>query len=76
MISIRGENSQPPPPQPSQSVAPAVRQREYFARQFEELLSRADSDDSEAFSLSSLKKIFKIGGIALDGANILGNLLP
>ncbi len=47
-----------------------------FARELEELLARADDDDSEAFSISGLKKIFKIGGIALDGANIIGSLFP
>ncbi|KAI0093473.1 hypothetical protein BDY19DRAFT_990108 [Irpex rosettiformis] len=44
-----------------------------IARELEELFARADEDDSEAFSLGNLGKI---GGLVLDGFNILGGLIP
>ena len=48
-----------------------------FARELEGILARDDLvDESGAFNFNTIKKIFNIGGIALDGANILGHLLP
>ena len=44
-----------------------------LAREIEELFARAVEDDSEAISLG---KLGKIGGILLDGFNVLGDLLP
>ncbi|KAI0089569.1 hypothetical protein BDY19DRAFT_993154 [Irpex rosettiformis] len=50
--------------------------REDVARELEDLFARADGDESGATLFDTFKKIFKIGGIALDGANIIGNLIP
>ena len=44
-----------------------------LAREIEELFARDVEDESGAISLG---KLGKIGGILLDGFNILGNLLP
>ena len=44
-----------------------------LAREIEELFARDVEDDSEAISLG---KLGKIGGILLDGFNVLGDLLP
>ncbi|KAI0093016.1 hypothetical protein BDY19DRAFT_989700 [Irpex rosettiformis] len=47
-----------------------------FARELEDLFARADEDESGAAFFDTLKKVFKVGGIALDGLNIAGNLFP
>ncbi|KAI0093017.1 hypothetical protein BDY19DRAFT_402966 [Irpex rosettiformis] len=54
-------------------------QRDEFsvvARELEDLLARADDDESGASLFNTAKKIFKVLGIGLDGVNIASNLAP